>query len=92
MKYFLVDNIDKNSILEVDDPEDAVLYFGGLLSFFPREYFFDRFYLIEQPLKSGKAKIVYHPNELISRGMVYFDPKVYEKRVASKALGKWARK
>ena len=87
--YHLWEVLDNSELGVYTDTEEAVKHVGRLLSFFGPQNCHGRFVLTESPTKDGKAKIVYHAEQLWRRGLVYFDKSIWEARTR-KQPGRWA--
>lgn len=76
---YLWDQMTKELIGQYNEKEDAVKAVGGILSLLGEHFTRGRFVATLAPTKKGEAEIVYQPDELFRRSLVYVDRSVYER-------------
>lgn len=76
---YLWDQTTKEVVGQYQEKEDAVKAVGGIVSLLGELFVRGRFIATLAPTKKGVAEIVYQPDELFRRSLVYVDRSVYER-------------
>jgi hypothetical protein len=78
--YILIDQIDGIRVGEYQDTETPVQIVGGLMTIHGHRMADKRYMLTEKPNRKSMARIVYQPDEMYRRAIVYFNRTANEKR------------